>query len=439
MTMPASSPTDLCFLGARAAALAIEQGRLTSQQLVEALLERIAQREPVVRAWAHLDAQGALDQAKALDRQSRQHAQAWLHGLPIGWKDVIDCKDLPTGCGSPIYAGAVAGTDAGSVAMARRAGAVVLGKTVTTEFAASHPGVTTNPHNPAHTPGGSSSGSAAAVADGMVPLALGTQTGGSTIRPASFCGVVGFKPSFGLINRYGVKQLADSLDTVGTFARCIEDTALLVAGLTGRSDFVQIDAARPARVSLCKGPEWREAEPATLQALEETVTLLSAHGVSVKEIVLPEIFAGMTPAHHTIEYFELARALQHEYRHHRALLSDAIASRIEKGLACPPADYEAALALREQCRQQLAQQVFGEADILLAPAAPGEAPAGLNGTGKAVFNRLWTALGLPALSLPGFKGPAGLPVGVQLIARSRQDIRLLAHAAWLEAQLAQRQ
>jgi Asp-tRNA(Asn)/Glu-tRNA(Gln) amidotransferase A subunit family amidase len=161
--------------------------------------------------------------------------------------------------------------------------------------------------------------------------------------------------------------------------------------------------------------------------------------VSVKEIVLPEIFAGMTPAHHTIEYFELARALQHEYRHHRALLSDAIASRIEKGLACPPADYEAALALREQCRQQLAQQVFGEADILLAPAAPGEAPAGLNGTGKAVFNRLWTALGLPALSLPGFKGPAGLPVGVQLISRSRQDTRLLAHAAWLEAQLAQRQ
>jgi Asp-tRNA(Asn)/Glu-tRNA(Gln) amidotransferase A subunit family amidase len=416
-------------LGARAAATEIAAGRLTSEALVRDCLARIDEREPVVKAWASVDPQAALQAAREADRAG---GTGVLRGIPIGWKDVIDCQGLPTGCGSPIYQGHQAATDAGAVAMSRRAGAVVLGKTVTTEFAANHPGPTTNPHNPAHTPGGSSSGSAAAVADGMVPLAVGTQTGGSVIRPASFCGVVGFKPSFGLINRYGVKQLADSLDTVGSFARSVADTGLLVGGLTGRAEFLDSAPARPLRVVLCKSADWPEAEAATLEALQQTLRLLSSQGVAVIERPLPAPFAGMQQAHHDIEYFELARALQHEYRCHRSQLSDSIASRIEAGLACPPAQYEAALALRHRC-QGLIAEFFGDADLLLAPSAPGEAPPGLGSTGKAVFNRLWTAMGLPCITLPGFRGPGGLPIGVQFIARSRQDARLLAQAAWIEA------
>jgi Asp-tRNA(Asn)/Glu-tRNA(Gln) amidotransferase A subunit family amidase len=418
----------LHWLGARAAAEAIRAGQLRSEALVEALLARIAGREPVVHAWAHLDREAVLRQARDSDARS---AAGTLHGVPIGWKDVIDCAGLPTGCGSPIHAGHVAGVDAGAVAMSRRAGALVMGKTVTTEFAASHPGATTHPWNPAHTPGGSSSGSAAAVADGMVPLATGTQTGGSVIRPASFCGVVGFKPSFGLINRYGVKQLADSFDTVGTFARSVDDTALLVAALTGRGDFEAIEASRPAHVVLCKVPEWNQAEACMHQALEQTAAALSAAGVRVSTRELPPGLAALADALPRIEYFELARALQYEYREHRALLSPAIASRIEQGLAQPPQEYEEALAVRERCGA-LVREFLRDTDLLLVPAAPGEAPRGLQRTGKATFNRTWTALGLPAITLPGHRGPQGLPLGVQFVAGPRQDARLLAHAACIE-------
>ncbi|HYF21442.1 MAG TPA: amidase, partial [Ramlibacter sp.] len=255
-------------MSARAAAQAIAAGSLRSQALVEALLARIAEREPVVQAWAHVDHEGVLRAAREADSRP---ASGLLHGVPIGWKDVIDCAGLPTGCGSPIYRGHLAAIDAGAVAMSRRAGALVLGKTVTAEFAASQPGPTTHPLNPAHTPGGSSSGSAAAVADGMVPLAIGTQTGGSVIRPASFCGIVGFKPSYGLVNRYGTKQLADSFDTVGTFARSVDDTALLVAALTGRDDFAGLTPTRPARVALCRGSDWAEAEEPMRAALDQAM------------------------------------------------------------------------------------------------------------------------------------------------------------------------
>jgi Asp-tRNA(Asn)/Glu-tRNA(Gln) amidotransferase A subunit family amidase len=421
----------LHWLGARAAAEAIRAGRLRSEALVEALLARIAGREPVVHAWAHLDREAVLRQARDCDARS---AAGTLHGVPIGWKDVIDCAGLPTGCGSPIHAGHVAGIDAGAVAMSRRAGALVIGKTVTTEFAASHPGATTHPWNPAHTPGGSSSGSAAAVADGMVPLATGTQTGGSVIRPASFCGIVGFKPSFGLVNRHGVKQVADSLDTVGTFARSVEDTARLVAALTGRSDFESIAASRPAHVVLCKVPEWDEAEACMLDALERTAAALSAAGVRVSTRALPTELGAMAQAHPCIEYFELARALQYEYREHRGQLSAAITSRIEKGLALSPQEYEQALAVREHCGA-LVRDFLGDTDLLLVPAAPGEAPRGLHSTGKATFNRTWTALGLPCITLPGHRGPQGLPLGMQFVAGPRQDARLLAQAAWIEQRL----
>ena len=421
---------------ARAAAADIAAGRLTSQALVGECLERIDAREAVVRAWTHVDREGALQQARVLDKLP---AMGCLHGLPVAWKDIIDCQGLPSTCGSPIYANHRAAIDAGAVAMSRRAGALVLGKTVTAEFAASHPGPTTNPHNSAHTPGGSSSGSAAAVANGMVPLAMGTQTGGSVIRPASFCGIVGFKPSFGLINRQGVKQVSDSFDTVGTFARSVDDTALLVAGVTGRSDFLDITAQPPERVVLCTGADWIEAHTDTRNALQATMLRLSLKGVHVDELALPPEFDGMPQAHHAIEYFELARALQHEYRCHRDLLSDAIVSRIEWGLACDPAVYEEALVLRAQCQRLIGENFNPTIDLLLTPSAPGEAPKGLASTGKAVFNRLWTALGLPSITLPGFVGSEGLPVGVQFVAGARQDARLLSHAAWLEEHVMRRE
>jgi Asp-tRNA(Asn)/Glu-tRNA(Gln) amidotransferase A subunit family amidase len=418
-------------LSAAQAVQAMTEGRLSCLGYAQALLERIEQREPIVRAWAHLDRASVLNQAREADRRG---ASASLHGLPIGWKDVIDCQGLPTACNSPIYRDHRAGGDAAAVAMSRRAGALVMGKTVTAEFAASHPGPTTHPHNPRHTPGGSSSGSAAAVADQMVPLAVGTQTGGSVIRPASFCGIVGFKPSYGLISRYGVRQLADSFDTVGTFARSVEDTALLVQALTARDDLLDITAQQPTQVTLCQGPDWDEAEACMHEALEQAARALSRLGVTVRTFGLPESFSGLTQAHHDIEYFELARALQHEYRIARDRLSDALISRIEKGLTLSAGVYESALALREQCRKDLIEQM-SRTDLMLSPAAPGEAPEGLSSTGKATFNRIWTSTGLPALTLPFGVGPKNLPLGLQWSAGWHRDAALLAHARWIETQL----
>jgi Asp-tRNA(Asn)/Glu-tRNA(Gln) amidotransferase A subunit family amidase len=420
---------SLHLLGARAAAQAIAAGDLRSQALVEALLARIDERDPVVQAWSHVDRDGVLRQARDADANP---ASGVLHGIPVGWKDVIDCAGLPTGCGSPIHRDRIAAQDAGPVAMSRRAGALVLGKTVTAEFAASQPGPTTHPMNPAHTPGGSSSGSAAAVADGMVPVAVGTQTGGSVIRPASFCGIVGFKPSHGMINRFGVKQLADSFDTVGTFARSVEDTAWLMCALTCRADFTPAGAIAPLSVALCRGADWSEVEPAMLAAIEQAMSQLAAAGVRVRTMDLPPSFEGMTEAHKHIEYFELARALQPEYQTARDRLSAPLVARIETGLALPPQAYESALSLRQDCSRQMRDLMDG-VDLLLTPAAPGEAPEGLLSTGKATFNRLWTALGLPALTLPHSSGPKRLPLGLQFIAGARRDAALLSHAAWLES------
>jgi amidase len=401
-------------LSARHAAQAIAQGQLRCQDYVEALLMHTDAREPTVQAWAHLDRASVLEQARRADLSKPSGP---LYGLPIGWKDVIDCQGLPTGCNSPIYRMNRAATDAAAVAMSRRAGALVMGKTVTAEFAASHPGPTTHPLNRLHTPGGSSSGSAAAV-----------------IRPAAFCGIVGFKPSYGLISRYGVRQLADSFDTVGTFARSVDDTALLVQALTGRDDFVHIDPVRPERVTLCRGHDWDQADACMHEALERACRVLSGAGVLVRTLDLPAAFVGLTQAHHDIEYFELARALQHEYRTAPDQLSDALISRIEKGLSLSSKTYESALLLREQCRRLLTEPM-GQSELMLSPAAPGEAPQGLSSTGKATFNRIWTSMGVPALTLPFGHGPKGLPLGLQWVASWRQDAALLGLCSWIEGQL----
>jgi amidase len=419
-------------LTACAALDAIAAGRLTAEALTTACLERIAEREPVVRAFAHLDAARALAEAR---RRDGAEVRGPLHGLPLAFKDLIDTADLPTAYGSRVYAGNRPAQDAACVALARAAGAVVLGKTVTTEFAMSAPGPTTNPHAPAHTPGGSSSGSAAAVADRMVPVAFGTQTGGSVIRPASFCGIVGYKPSLGTINRTGVKPLAESVDTVGLFARSVEDVALVSAVLAGEAPARhRIEAVRPERVGLCRTPCWGEAEDASRAALEAAAATLARAGVGIEELTLPNAFDGFNELQSMVLRFEAFRSFAYERTVHEDLLAPGTLAELEAGSRIARRDYLDAKARIRACREMIAG-VFEKLDLLLAPSAPGEAPRGLDSTGEATFNRLWTGLLTPCLSLPGFTGPHGLPVGVQTVGARGDDHRLLRWSAWIAPRL----
>jgi amidase len=407
---------------------------ITSEQLVRACLERIDAREATVGAWIHLDPAAAIAQAKALDAGP---VRGPLHGLPLGVKDIIDTVDMPTGCGSDIYAGQRPVADAACVALARAAGALVLGKTVTTEFAWRHAGKTANPrvteNAPPHTPGGSSSGSAAAVADRMVPFAFGTQTAGSIVRPASYCGVAGYKPTHGTLSRAGVKTLAESLDTVGALARSAADAALLVGALSGRR-LLAAPLDRAPRIRLCRTHQWPSAQPEVEQALERAVRAASKAGADVADVELPKSFAGLLQAQMDVMGYEAYRALASERVHHGGRLSAKIQEQLAAAARIDALAYDEARALARGCRTMLGE-VFGNADVLLVPSAPGEAPKGLSETGDPVFNRVWTLLGTPAISLPCSTGPNGLPVGVQLIGRRGEDARLLAAADWLERQL----
>jgi Asp-tRNA(Asn)/Glu-tRNA(Gln) amidotransferase A subunit family amidase len=413
---------------AQAAAL-IARGELSSEDLVSTCLERIAAREETIGAWEYIDPEQALDQARERDRVPPQGP---LHGIPVGVKDILDTADMPTGYGSPIYHGWRPARDAACVAALRAAGAVIMGKTVTTELAAYRPGRTVNPHNPAHTPGGSSSGSAAAVADRMVPLAIGTQTAGSIIRPASFCGVVGYKPTFGTVNRAGLKPSAEFLDTIGVFARSVSDAALAVAVISGRPELAEagMTAAAP-RIGWCRTPQWPLAEAGTRQAMTEASAALGAAGAGLVEIALPRAFADLAEAQTLIMAYETARALVYERQRYADRLSPAIIKLIEAGLACRPADYDRACQLAEACRAALAS-VFEGIDILLTPSVPGEAPVGLGTTGDPIFNRIWTLLHVPCLNIPAIDGPQGLPVGVQVVGPRGGDARTLAAACWVE-------
>jgi len=425
---------DLLSLSARDAAREIAAGRLGAEALVLAYLERIAAREPVVGAWHHLDRAAALAAARHCDRSGPSGP---LHGVPIAVKDLIDTALMPTGYGSAIYEGHRPAADAACVALARAAGAIVVGKTVTTEFACFTAGKTANPRNPAHTPGGSSSGSAAAVADRMVPLALGTQTAGSVIRPAAFCGVVGFKPSFGVIPRAGVKPLADSLDTVGTMARNVADAAFFAGVLGGRPALrdVAMPAAAP-RFGLYRTPMWDEAEPSTAAALDRARAALERAGARVADIAIPPAHQGLTAAQDTVMGFELVRGLAYERLQHSAELSPRLAQLLDHGMTIGADFYDAALAETAAARAGL-DGFFGTCDALLVPAAPGEAPEGLGYTGNPVFNRMWTLLGVPCVTLPALWGASGLPTGVQLVGRIGDDSRLMAAAMFTERALAQ--
>ena len=420
--------TDLFRLSARDAAQRIAAGSLTAEALIRACLDRIAAREPQVGAWAHVDPDQALAEARARDQATTRGP---LHGIPIGVKDIMDTADMPTAYGSRAYHGFRPGADAACVALARDAGAVVLGKTVTTEFAALSPGKTRNPHNTAHTPGGSSSGSAAGVADFMVPLAFGTQTAGSIIRPASFCGVVGYKPSFGLVAISGTKALAPSLDTVGGFARDVADIALFIAALTGRPELVpKAPAARP-RIGVYRTQPWEQAQPATIAALDDARERLARAGASIAERPAFAAFDRLVPAQVAIMGHEMARNLAWERTSRGNEVMPRTAALFAEGLAVGPAAYDEARRYAAAARAQLAE-FFGDFDAMLVPAAPGEAPPAAT-TGDPVFNRPWTLLHVPCITLPGRRGPAGLPVGVQLVGPPHSDAALLAVALFAEA------
>jgi Asp-tRNA(Asn)/Glu-tRNA(Gln) amidotransferase A subunit family amidase len=392
---------------------------LSSVELVTACLERIEAREPELHAWAHLDPEAALEQARERDREERRGP---VHGIPVGVKDVIDTAHAPTSYGSPIYARHRPSRDADCVSWLREAGAVVLGKTVTTEFATYDPPPTVNPRDPARTPGGSSSGSAAAVADGMVPLAYGTQTAGSVIRPASFCGVVGFKPTHGWRSIEGIKRLSDRLDTLGLFGRSVADAALL-----GSWD---LPARSEARVAFCRAPWWEGLEDAGRAAVEAAATRLGAI-----EIELPSAFDRLADAQETVMAFDVARNLEPEWREHRDVLSDAMRDYIERGRAVTAEAAEAGAALARECGALLPDVLRGF-DALLVPAALGEAPLRAEGhTGDPLACRAWTMLGVPAVSVPGPAGPAGMPIGVQLVGLRSGEEALLGAAAWVEAAL----
>jgi Asp-tRNA(Asn)/Glu-tRNA(Gln) amidotransferase A subunit family amidase len=407
---------------------AIADGEATCEEVVRACLDRVDARERDIHAWASIDRELALAQARELDRAATRGP---LHGVPIGVKDIIDTADLPTEMGSPIYHGHRPATDAACVALARAAGAVILGKTVTCEFAGMTPGATANPHNLAHTPGGSSSGSGAAVADFMVPVGFGTQTGGSVIRPAAYCGVFGFKPTFGAFNRRGVYPAAESLDTLGLIARSLDDLELLSAILELRRPAPPRALDRLPRVGLCRTPLWQAAQPETVAAVEDAAVRLAKAGARVREVVLPDEFAGLrTAARETINNYERAAAMAHEWSNDRERISERLRQRIALGRAMPRAEYLAALQLGERCRAQL-PAVFTDLDALLTPCVNGEAPRGLGDTGDPGFQAIWTLLYVPALTLPTHHGPNGLPVGIQLVGPRYDDQQLFACARWV--------
>jgi Asp-tRNA(Asn)/Glu-tRNA(Gln) amidotransferase A subunit family amidase len=434
---------SLSSLSLAEAAADIREGRITSAELVADCLKRVEEVDGNIEAWAFLDRGHAMRQAEAAD-DHRRHGRALgpLHGVPIGVKDIFDTGDMPTEFGSPLWAGRTPRRDAAAVARLRAAGAVIMGKTVTTEYAYFQPGKTRNPHDPERTPGGSSSGSAAAVAAHMVPGAIGSQTNGSVIRPASFCGVVGFKPTHGLIPRSGALLLSRTLDHVGTLARTVADAALLAETLVGfdeedpdtravaRPPFAAVAASEPPlppRFAFVRTPAWRHAEAATGEAFAE---LAEALGEAVTEITLGPGFDTAIDKHRTVMEVEMAHNFHRDYEQGRDKLSPRLRALIERGRAALAVDYTRAVAAIAPLNAAL-DAIFDEHDAILTPAAPGEAPRGLDSTGNPAFCTIWTYLGTPAVTLPLMHGESGMPLGVQLVARRGNDARLLRTANWL--------
>ena len=423
-----TAATQPCQFTASQAAVLISDGRLSCEELVRSCLARIAQRDPQLRAWLYLDPERAIRTARERDNSPRKSA---LHGLPWGVKDVFDTSDMPTTQNSPIYAGMQVGRDSAAVGVVRNSGALILGKTDTVEFASSggRMALTRNPYNAAHTPGGSSSGSAAAVADFHVPLAFGTQTGGSHIRPASFTGIYGLKPSWGRVSREGLKMASLTLDTVGWYGRCVDDLILVaeVFRLARRAELPVIEA-KGLRIGLCRSPVWQHIEPAGEAALLLAAKRLSDAGAIVEDLDLPPPCDGLAAAQTTILYGEASVSMLPEYVGAHHLLAEDYRARAENARKLAPETLLAAYALADRCRP-IFDALFGPAlDVVLTPSAPGEAPEGLHTTGSAIFNSNWTLLHAPCVGIPVTLGAKGLPVGVTLVGPRYGDARLLAVA-----------
>ena len=430
-------------LSAVAAARLIVEGKLSAEELTRACLEQIDRRDPEVQAWAFLDPEHAVRQARAADEwRKRGRSLGPLHGVPVGVKDIIDTAGMPTENGTVLHAGRRPSQDATVVSLLKVAGAIVLGKTVTTELAVYAPSKTRNPHDPERTPGGSSSGSAAAVAAGMVPLAIGTQTNGSVIRPASFCGVYGYKPSHGLISRHGVLAQSRPLDTVGVMAADFDDLALFAEPLMAfdardpdlrphaRPDLIRVSREAPPvppQLAFVRSPVWDQAAEDTRAGFAELVEHL---GDRVEEVELPESFNGALEVHRTIMEADLAKSFAREYDRGRDQLSDRLREMIERGQCELAVDYNRALE-RVPAYDAMLGELFRRYDAILTPAAPGEAPKGLGSTGSPAFCTIWTLCGMPAVTLPLLQAGNGLPLGVQLVGQKGDDARLLRTARWL--------
>ena len=442
--------TNLHSISATEAARLLRDGVIGSEQFVEACLARIAEVDGQVQAWALLDPDYALQQARAADQRRLSGAPVGaLHGVPVAIKDIFDTADMPTEYGSAIYAGRTPSRDASVVTMLRAAGAVIMGKTVTTEFAYFSPGKTRNPHNAEHTPGGSSSGSAAAVGANMVPLAIGSQTNGSTIRPAAYCGVVGFKPTHGLISRHGALMLSRTLDHVGLFANSVDDIALLAEQVIGcdendadtspraRIPFGQVAAEEPPlppMFAFIKTPMWERADEDTKEGFNE----VSEHlGSQVEEVELFPSAADAWQWHQTIMGAEMAQNLEREWTSARELLSAQLRAQIERGREARAHDYLRALSRITPINESFIELFEQRYDAILTPAAPSAAPKGLDSTGDPSFCTLWTLCGMPAISLPLLQSANGLPIGVQLVGPRHGDARLLRTARWLAAKMAE--
>jgi Asp-tRNA(Asn)/Glu-tRNA(Gln) amidotransferase A subunit family amidase len=409
----------------------IEAGELTPRAVIDVCAEAIAAREKDVRAFVTLDLDAARRAAEDPKIQSTP-----LRGLPVGFKDIFDTADFPTQYGSPIYAGFRPRADAAAVALTRRAGGIVIGKTVTTEFATMVPPVTRNPHNLAHTPGGSSSGSCAAVAAGMLPIAFGTQTAGSVIRPAAFCGIAGFKPSYRLIPMAGIKDVAWHLDTAGVFGSGVADVAFVTAAVTGRD--LRVDRSTPAapRIALVRSHLWPQASAAMQQALESAARSAQAAGAKVVDVTLPPILEEAYAAQFIIQDYETFRARTFEYDRHRDQLGKELRESLDAAASITADTYDAARRTSRRARQALAD-IMAEHDVILTPSAPGAAPKNLATTGNPMFNRLWTLMGTPCVNVPGMT-EGDMPLGIQIVGRFGRDRSALEAALFVERAIARR-
>ena len=404
----------------------LERGELTPRAVVELCAEAIAARENDVAAFVTLDLAGARRAA-----EDQRLSSLPLHGLPVGFKDIFDTADLPTQYGSPIYANHRPAADATAVVLTRQAGGIVLGKTVTTQFASLVPSVTRNPRNLAHTPGGSSAGSAAAVAAGMVPLAFGTQTAGSVIRPAAFCGVAAFKPSYRLIPIVGVKEVSWHLDTAGLFGASVADVAFAAGAILQRE--LRVDGKSPAapRIAVARTHLWPNASPAMQQALESAARIAAAAGAKVADLALPPIIEDAYEAQFTIQDYENIRALAFEYDRHRDRIDPLLRTQLDRAVAISADEYDAARRLASRARQLLAD-AMADHDVILTPSAPGAAPHGLATTGDPMFDRLWTLMSAPCVNVAGLNDGDGLPLGIQIVGRFGRDKAALEAALFVE-------